>query len=131
MPNDQNTFWKWNDRKTILAKNNCCKSTDANISNIIDFKNIFVITIVSFNFSMFYDISNYMSWLRIRTSIFWYHRLLKKLKEMNEYYIIKISKAEIIAINVNGNWNTCAPKRITIIRKHIPSKSNKNIEPLI
>ena len=27
----------------------------------------------------------------------------EKLKEMNEYYIIKISKAEIIAINVNGN----------------------------
>ena len=63
----------------------------------------FVITLVSFNFSMFYEISNYTNWLRIRISIFWYHRLLKKLKEMNEYYIIKISKAEIIAINVNGN----------------------------
>ena len=65
----------------------------------------FVITLVSFNFSMFYEISNLYNtnWLRIRISIFWYHRLLKKLKEMNEYYIIKISKAEIIAINVNGN----------------------------
>ena len=40
----------------------------------------------------------------IHCIIFVFQRSIKgKLKEANEHYIIKILKAEIIAINVNGN----------------------------